>query len=362
MTSLMGGIADSIKRGLHSVFKENERKLHPLNYLFWECTQRCNLACLHCGSDCKADARVPDMPFDDFFNAVRPLADKYGGERVTVVITGGEPLLRHDLAECGRRLADAGFGWGIVTNGYAYDESRHRELLSAGMGAATVSFDGPEAMHNHFRGGRPRSFANAVRAIDLIASSPQLNYDVVTCVHKQNLGALPELRSFLIGHRVKAWRLFTIAPIGRAAHNDSLQLDGRELRQMMDFIAETREEGKIDLKFSCEAYTGDYELKVRDWFFFCRAGVNIASVLIDGSICACPNVDRSFAQGNIYTDDFLDVWENRFQEMRDRSWMRNRGMCAGCKAWKRCEGGAMHLWTGERDGIMECLYSRMCNG
>ena len=75
----MGGIADGIKRGLHSVFKENERKLHPLNYLFWECTQRCNLACLHCGSDCKADARVPDMPFDDFFNAVRPLADKYGG-------------------------------------------------------------------------------------------------------------------------------------------------------------------------------------------------------------------------------------------------------------------------------------------
>ena len=27
------------------------RQEHPLRQLFWECTLRCNLHCLHCGSD-----------------------------------------------------------------------------------------------------------------------------------------------------------------------------------------------------------------------------------------------------------------------------------------------------------------------
>jgi len=27
--------------------------------------------------------------------------------------------------------------------------------------------------------------------------------------------------------------------------------------------------------------------------------------LIDGSISACPNIDRTFSQGNIYKDNFL---------------------------------------------------------
>ena len=26
---------------------------HELHQLFWECTLRCNLNCVHCGSDCR---------------------------------------------------------------------------------------------------------------------------------------------------------------------------------------------------------------------------------------------------------------------------------------------------------------------
>ena len=31
--------------------KEELRSTHPLRYLFWEATLRCNMQCLHCGSD-----------------------------------------------------------------------------------------------------------------------------------------------------------------------------------------------------------------------------------------------------------------------------------------------------------------------
>jgi radical SAM protein with 4Fe4S-binding SPASM domain len=126
----------------------------------------------------------------------------------------------------------------------------------------------------------------------------------------------------------------------------------------MDFIVATRKEGRIDCKFSCEAYVGTYERKVRDWFYFCRAGITIGSILIDGSISACPNIDRSYVQGNIYQDDFLDVWENRFLPFRDRAWMK-QGLCADCKVYKNCLGGAMHLHTKDNGEIMVCHYNKI---
>ena len=65
------------KRFLFRVFRKNETEIHELNYLFWECTWRCNLSCRHRGSDCKAESNVSDMPFADFLRALEPLEHRY---------------------------------------------------------------------------------------------------------------------------------------------------------------------------------------------------------------------------------------------------------------------------------------------
>ena len=339
---------------LANLFRKNETKLHELNYLFWECTLRCNLKCLHCGSDCTADRSTPDMPFDDFLNAILPLKEKYNPDNITVAITGGEPLLRKDLPDCGKALRKHGFHWGIVTNGYDYTPEIHRRLLDAGMGSITVSLDGLEENHNWLRGNN-QSFKRAVKAIELVDSSRRLIYDIVTCVNQKNINELVQLKEFLISKQIKAWRLFTISPIGRASENDILQLKPQQLKQLMDFIAEARNDKRMRVTFSCEAYLGQYEGKVRDSYFFCRAGIQIASVLSDGSISACPNINRCFVQGNIYKDKFIDVWENRFQVMRDRRWTKT-GICTKCKDYKNCLGGAMHLWREKKDCISTCIH------
>lgn len=41
-----------LQEQLGLLFRRVETKTHELNYLFWECTTRCNLHCRHCGSDC----------------------------------------------------------------------------------------------------------------------------------------------------------------------------------------------------------------------------------------------------------------------------------------------------------------------
>ena len=68
--------------------------------------------------------------------------------------------------------------------------------------------------------------------------------------------------------------------------------------------------------------------------------------MADGSIAACPSIRADYSQGNIYRDDFMDVWNNRYQVYRDRSWMRT-DECASCKYWRYCRGNGMHLRDGE---------------
>ncbi len=111
------------------------------------------------------------------------------------------------------------------------------------------------------------------------------------------------------------------------------------------------------LKFSCEGYVGSYEWKVRDAGFFCRAGINIGSILIDGSISACPNIDRTFAQGNIYIDNFYNVWQTKFQSFRNRSWTKT-GKCATCNEYKNCQGNGFHNWHGGKENVLVCHYEK----
>ncbi len=51
--------------------------------------------------------------------------------------------------------------------------------------------------------------------------------------------------------------------------------------------------------------------KIRTEPYFCRAGIRIGSVLCDGSIGTCPNIDRSLVQGNTHETGDLDAWATR---------------------------------------------------
>ena len=121
-------MGNSFTQFIFNQFRKNEAHLHELNYLFWECTLRCNLNCIHCGSDCKTDNTTKDLPFEDFLKAILPLKEKYKSDSITIAITGGEPLLRKDLPECGLELRKNGFRWVIVTNGYDYTPEIHSKL------------------------------------------------------------------------------------------------------------------------------------------------------------------------------------------------------------------------------------------
>ena len=341
-------------------YKAIEAQKHQLSYLFWECTLRCNLGCKHCGSDCKKDISAKDMPMADFLKVIDSITPHVNPNDTMIVLTGGEPLMRKDIEQCGRELYNRGYPWGLVSNGLAMSEKRLDSLIASGLRAATISLDGLEESHNIMRGD-PNSFRCAYNAIKLLVKREEdVVFDVVTCVSPRTFSELPKLKELLIEAGVKEWRIFTIFPIGRAAEQEGLQLGPAEFKQLFDFICDTRKEGRIKLDYGCEGFLGDYEGEVRDNFFFCRAGVNVGSVLVDGSISACPNLRSNFAQGNIYKDDFMTVWNGRYQIFRDRSWTK-QGMCKDCKSFKYCQGNGMHL-RDETGGLLFCHLNRIQEG
>ena len=338
------------------VLQRDVRRSHPLEQLFWECTLRCNLSCRHCGSDCKLEAAAPDMPREDFFRVLDNVNAHCEPHSVFVIVTGGEPLMRPDLEACGRGIYERGFSWGMVTNGFALTPERFEHLLASGMRSATVSLDGLQDSHDWMRG-REHSFERASAAIRMLAAHPDFVFDVVTCVNQRNYDELPRIKEALTGWGVKAWRLFTVFPMGRAAGDPLLQLPGDKFRGLLDFIKATRREGRIRASYGCEGFLGNYEGDVRDHFYSCEAGITAASVLADGSISACASIRADYHQGSIYQDDFMDVWETRFQPYRDREWMRT-GECAGCKYFKYCLGGGMHL-RDDQGKLLFCHLKRI---
>lgn len=351
------------RRWVFRRYRNSQIKHHALGYLFWECTLRCNMSCRHCGSDCLKSSGIPDMPLSEFVRVLDDIKAR-GVSRLTVCITGGEPLLRDDIERAGAEIVRRGWAWGIVTNGLALTGRRFQSLVAAGMSSMSFDLDGLAAEHSFLRR-NPESFSRTVAGIriaaDFMRSNPgRFLFDVITCVHPGNLQSLPELRGFLIELGVPAWRIFTIYPQGRA-RGERLSLSGAEYVRLMEFIAETRSyrtaDGRsIRLNYSCEGYLGAWELKVRDHFFFCRSGVSVASVMCDGSIGGCLSVrGADFIQGNIRRDSFMDVWENRFRDMRDRSWAK-RGACRNCRQWKNCMGNGMHLHPDKESGVMHCNY------
>ena len=342
---------------LERLRRKNLQQLHPLQQLFWESTLRCNVHCLHCGSDCSSSELTPDMPAEDFLRvidqSVTPHVDPH---KVLIIISGGEPLMRTDLAQVGKALKQRGYPWGMVTNGLALTEKRFRELMAAGLRSIAISFDGMKDNHNWLRQ-HPLAFEGATRAIKLAAATPSLTWDVVTCVNQRTINQLDEMREYLWSIGVRNWRLITIDPMGRAAENPELLLTPQQHRYLLDYIRDRRKQG-LHISYSCEGFMPDYELEVRDHLFHCAAGVSVASILIDGSISACTSVRGKYYQGNIYKDDFWDVWENGFTDYRNRQWMKKLEPCNNCKLFRYCEGGGMHLRR-EDGNLMLCHHNKL---
>ena len=330
---------------------------HRLRYFFWEATLRCNLSCLHCGSDCMKDATSIDFPADKVVKVFRDIAKKYNPGKITVAITGGEPLVRKDLFDVTAEINKLGFPWGMVTNGTLADEKTIGKCIDTGMYTAVVSLDGIGEPHDWLRN-RKGVYNAALNALKLFKAAGKLSIvEVITCANPKNIKQLDDIYEVLMDIGVDSWRIFSIFPKGRAVRNPELIIDRELLLELLEFIKEKRlSEPVMKISYSEEGYLGcGYEGEVRDLLFYCPAGVNVGGLLADGSYSACPSLSRNWIQGHADNMTFPEAWETRYENMRNREWMKNK-MCDGCPEWKNCRNSSLHLWDWEKHRPSLCHY------
>jgi radical SAM protein with 4Fe4S-binding SPASM domain len=342
----------------------NLHNAHPrLGYLFWEATLLCNLGCRHCGSDCNRSFDTKDeLKTGEVISAFRQMAQDFNPRQIMVAVTGGEPLVRPDLFEIMGAVRKMGFPWGMVSNGFCVDEKLVNECRRTGLKTLVISLDGACAeTHDWLRG--KGSFDRAVTAIKLFLKADFLRaLQVTSTFHRKNIHELDATYDLLEKMGVKDFRALSVFPNGRAAKQEDFVLTGKELDHLLGFIRKKRLEGStMTVTYGDEGYLGAfYEKEVRNHFFACMAGLRIASILANGDISGCPNIPRNLVQGNIRTERFRNVWENRFKQFRDRSWMRT-GECADCKSFNVCRGNSLHLWDFENNRTKLCHVRHMEN-
>jgi len=226
--------------------------------------------------------------------------------------------------------------------------------------SVTFSVDGLPDTHDWFRN-RPGAYDKTIQGIRnlLDASHGSIVTQITTVIHKKNIHQLDDMFDAFCNVGVSSWRLVNLEPIGRALDNAGLLLDAAQLRHLLAFIREKRYSAStpIDITYGCSHYlTEYYERTVRDNYFICGSGIYVASILCNGDIYSCIDIERrpELIQGNIATDSFTDVWHNRFQAFRrDRS--EDCDMCQRCKDRQFCLGDAAHTWDYDACRPLICL-------
>lgn len=345
-------------------YKEIQRKEHKLIDLFWECTLTCNANCKHCGSSAEKKKYDGELTTEEIKAVFKQIAGDMDATKILINVTGGEPLVRQDLCEVMEYATnELGFRWGMTTNGILLNDENIEKLKKANMESISISIDGLEKTHDEFRG-VPGSYKTIIENIKKLREANFVKHIQVTTVfHKNNIDQLEELYNIMVGLNLDSWRLVSMDPIGRANENDNLLLSGKEIRKLLDFIVSKNKEKKLKLDYGCPGFLGlEYEGEARSFYFNCRTGINVASILYNGDLFVCPNVPRlkRFIQGNIKVDNFKDIWDNKYTEFRDKDRTKCEE-CAKCEQWEYCLGGAFHTWNFNNNRQNKCTYN-MING
>ncbi|HHH27664.1 MAG TPA: TIGR04053 family radical SAM/SPASM domain-containing protein [Polyangiaceae bacterium] len=211
--------------------------------LFWETTQACDLVCEHCRA-CAQPSRSPDELSTAEGKALLDDAKAMGCP--LVILTGGDPAKRPDLADLVRHGSDIGLRVALTPSATPLvTEELLIELKDAGLSRLAISLDGatPEA-HDRFRGfeGSFRRTFEILEQARAVGLTTQVN-TTVTTYNQHELETIAELLEAL---DITLWAVFFVVPTGRASAAELLEPGVVE--EVMHRLADIGERASFDIK------------------------------------------------------------------------------------------------------------------
>jgi PqqA peptide cyclase len=160
--------------------------LDPPMAILAELTHRCPLQCPYCSNPLELDRVKGEL---DTQSWCRVLDEAASLGVLQVHFSGGEPLVRRDLATLVRHAARAGLYTNLITSAVLLDQRRFDELVAAGLDHVQISFQDVDDAE----GDRVAFYRNAQRLKREAAARVQaagLPLTVNAVVHRQNLARL----------------------------------------------------------------------------------------------------------------------------------------------------------------------------
>lgn len=206
-----------------------QERTPSLEILYYAITDGCNLRCPYCYAS-SARRRPGELETAESLDLLEQAAAL--GAR-TLVLTGGEPMLRRDLFDVAARARALGFQVNIITNATRIPNQSVADKVAAHFDVVTVSLDGGTAeVHDRTRG--PGTFAvtfAALRMLNVAGVRPIINH----VVSEENVPFLPDLGQALEGIAVSQVRLMHHSALGRGA-DDGVSFEWEHYRAAHDFV------------------------------------------------------------------------------------------------------------------------------
>jgi MoaA/NifB/PqqE/SkfB family radical SAM enzyme len=246
----------------------------------YEVTLSCNCNCLHCdlGGVIKHEKQITPEEYGDLTHRLKPLAAQ---------ISGGEPLLRKDIAAIVKAIKKAGVKYAIlVTNGVLLNESNYLQLREAGIDQFSVSLDFPDERHDEFRQ-RPGLYKRLERTLPHLATFGYRDIILNTAITQANVREILPLAK-----KAAEWGVdmsYSAYTARRTGNKDYCLNNGEDLEILRHAINEL-----IILKKQ-GTHLVNPDLTLRDTLKFfeqkympnCKAGVRFLVVMPDGSLVPC---------------------------------------------------------------------------
>ena len=340
-----------------------------LRMVAWEITRSCNLLCAHCRASSVDGFYEDELSTEECLRLVDEIL-KVG--KPVLILTGGEPLLRHDLTQVGRYAVEQGLRVVMGTNGTLLTREAIDTLKQIPVSRIGVSIDFPTPeLQDEFRG-KPGAFEAAIAGINA-AREAGIEIQINSTITRLNAPYLNNLLELALKVGAIAFHPFMLVPTGRGKGLEAVEMSPDEYEQTLNWVYDKQRElgDRIFFKptdaphYMRVVKQRDKENKLKtdahgamnSFTRGCLAGVGFCFISHRGRVQGCGYLDVE--AGNVREQSFSEIWKNStlFHNLRDIS--NIKGKCGACEYKRLCGGCRARAYEATGDYLETepyCIY------
>ena len=326
----------------------------------WNLTRRCNLECAHCYiSAGPHESATSELETGECLRIVDELLAL--NPAPMIILSGGEPLLRHDLTEIAGYASKRGATVVVGTNGTLLTDERIAALKDAGVRGVAVSIDSLRpSYHDNFRHGNG-SLDDTIAALGRLRAH-QIDFIIQTTATKGNRAELERVAQWSAEQGAVAFNCYFLVATGRGAGLSDLA--PAEYEAVLADLARWQKQyrGQMMVRAKCaphfmrHVHILDPDSQILNYQTRCPCGTQYCRITPDGKLTPCPYMPE--VAGDLRTESFGEIWRNSplFMQLREGEL---GGKCGRCEYQKLCGGCRARAFALEGDVMAadpSCLY------